>query len=363
MRVVMFAHSHMEYALELGEALSEHEEVMLISPEMQIKRFSGAIGKNLIVYPYQQYRFRSPMNLLTIHKIIKHINMFSPDVIHLQHLFGENPWFDLRFKLLKRKYYFVITVHDVNLHKGDNASIRIPFMYKVDKKYNGQIIVHGENQKKEMIRKYRHPPESVHVLPRGVNSIYKYYKKKEVEEEKHNILFFGRIWEYKGLRYLIKAEPIITKKVPDAKIVIAGRGEGFGKYRRMMVNRDKFKIIDRHIPNEMIPDLFQKSSVVVLPYIDASQSGVVPLAYAFKKPVVITNVGCLPEIVEQGKTGYIVPPRDSEKLAEAIVDLLKNDLKRKKMGQAAYEKTKNELSWDRIAVKTIEIYKKKLCVT
>lgn len=363
MRIVIIAHSHMEYAIELGEALSEHGEVMLIAPEMRIESFSDVIGQNLIVYSYRQHRFRSPMNLLTIHKIIKHIKIFNPDVIHLQHLFGENPWFDLRLKFLRSKYYFVITVHDVNLHKGDNASIRIPFMYKVDKKYIDQIIVHGEIQKKEMIKKYRNPPEAVHVLPRGVNSIYKSYKEKEVEEEKHRILFFGRIWEYKGLQYLIKAEPIITKKVPEAKIVIAGRGEGFDKYKRMMVHKDKFKVYDRHIPNEMVPDLFQKSSVVVLPYIDASQSGVVPLAYAFKKPVVVTNVGCLPEIVEQGKTGYIVPPRDSEKLAEAIVDLLKNDLKRKKMGEAAYKKTINELSWDSIAVKTIEIYKKNLCGT
>lgn len=356
MRIVIFAHSHIEYAIELGEALAEHGKVMLIAPETRIESFFSVIGKNLIVYPYRQPRFRSPTNLLTIHKIIKQINIFNPDVIHLQHLFGEHPWFDLRWKFLRKKYPFVITVHDVNLHKGDNASIRIPFMYRGDGKYIDQIIVHGDIQKKELIKKYRNPPETVHILPRGVNSIYKSYKEKEVEEKAHRILFFGRIWEYKGLRYLIKAEPIITKKVPEAEIVIAGRGEGFDKYRRMMVHKDKFKIYDRYIPNEMVPVLFQKSSVVVLPYIDASQSGVIPLAYAFKRPVVVTNVGCLPEIVEQGKTGYIVPPRDSEKLAEAIVDLLKNDLKRKKMGEEAYKKAKNELSWDNIADKTIEIY-------
>ena len=90
------------------------------------------------------------------------------------------------------------------------------------------------------------------------------------------ILFFGRIWEYKGLEYLIKAEPLITKEVLDAKIIIAGTGENFKKYEEMMVHRDKFIVYNYRTPYKEGEELFQRCSVVVLPYIEAPQSGVVP---------------------------------------------------------------------------------------
>jgi len=202
--------------------------------------------------------------------------------------------------------------------------------------------------------------EKVHVLPRGVNSIYLRFIENGIKEEDGLILFFGRIYEYKGLRYLIEAEPLITEKVPQAKIIIAGTGENFGKYLKMMVHREKFIIHNQAIPSKMVAELFQRASVVVLPYIEASQSGIVPLAYAFKKPVVVTDVGSIPEVVENGKTGYVGPPRDPEKLAQAIIDLLMDREKRRKMGDNGYRKTEEELSWDNIAVKTVEVYKKAL---
>jgi glycosyltransferase involved in cell wall biosynthesis len=108
----------------------------------------------------------------------------------------------------------------------------------------------------------------------------------------------------------------------------------------------------------MVADLFQRASVVVLPYTDASQSGVVPLAYAFGKPVVVTDVGSLPEVVDDAETGYIVPPKDPTRLGDAIIDLLKNKEKRKTMGEKAYRKGEEELSWGRIALRTVEVYKK-----
>jgi glycosyltransferase involved in cell wall biosynthesis len=252
-------------------------------------------------------------------------------------------------------------MHDVILHTGDKESSRIPlFTHKIALKYANRIIVHGKKLKQEMIEEYNKLPGDIHVLPRGINSIYTRYVENPVEEAQNLILFFGRIWEYKGLRYLIEAEPLISKEVPEAKIVIAGRGEDFQRYQNMMVNKEKFIVYNKHIPNEMVVELFQKSSVVVLPYIDASQSGIVPLAYSFKKPVVVSNVGSLPEVVDHNETGYIVPPKDSKKLAAAIIDLLKNDEKRKKMGENAYQKAIGDLSWDKIAKKTVQIYKEVL---
>jgi len=327
-------------------------------PQNRVKHFIEVLEHNVNVQPYCQPRFRYPTNLLTLYGIINKINAFNPDILHIQ---GEHPWFNLTLPFLRRRYPLVTTIHDVVLHIGDSRSRKIPsFIHKLSIIYANQIIVHGEKLKKDMMEKSNKSVSNVHVVPRGVNSIYRRFLKSKVKEEDHLILFFGRIWEYKGLRYLIEAEPLITEKVPTAKIVIAGKGEDFRKYQEMMVHKEKFIIYNQFIPKEMVSELFQRASIVVFPYIEASQSGVVPLAYAFKKPVVVTDVGSIPEVVDDGKTGYIVPPKDPKKLAEAVIDLLEDKEKRRKMGENGYKKTEEELSWDSIAVKTIEVYKKAL---
>jgi glycosyltransferase involved in cell wall biosynthesis len=230
------------------------------------------------------------------------------------------------------------------------------------KKYSNQIIVHGQKLKEQMNEEYKDiPNEKVNVVPIGEHEVapFKKYESKHIKEEDNLVLFFGRIYRYKGLDYLINAEPMITKELPGVKIVIAGKGEDFKKYEDMMVNKENFIVYNDFISYKEGAKLFQRASVVVLPYIEASQSGVIPTAYGFKKPVIATDVGAIPEIVDDEKTGLIVPPKNSKALADAIIKILKDAELRKKMGENGYLKLKTDLSWDRIAEKTIEVYKKK----
>jgi glycosyltransferase involved in cell wall biosynthesis len=99
---------------------------------------------------------------------------------------------------------------------------------------------------------------------------------------------------------------------------------------------------------------------VVLPYVDASQSGVVPLAYTASKPVVATTVGGLPEIVEHGQTGLLVPPRDTAALAGAIVRLLQDAGLRRTLGFNGRRKIDSECSPEIIADKTLRVYRQAL---
>ena len=94
----------------------------------------------------------------------------------------------------------------------------------------------------------------------------------------------------------------------------------------------------------------------MLPYTEASQSGVIPTAYGFKKPVVVTGAGSLPEIVDDGKTGYIVPPRDPEALAGAIVSLLGDPEACRRMGEQGYMKLKTDMAWSAIAQSILSVY-------
>jgi len=104
--------------------------------------------------------------------------------------------------------------------------------------------------------------------------------------------------------------------------------------------------------------LFQKCSVVVLPYVEASQSGVIPAAFGFRKPIISTDVGSLKEIIEHEKTGLIVPAKDAHKLADAIIRLLEDEKLRNEIGAAGYQKLNNELSWEFIKKEIFLIYQR-----
>ena len=355
MRVVCLSFCFYDYTIQLSNTLSKKETVMLMLPNKVLRDELENIEKNVKLHLFKSPKhIYYPTILFTVFEIIKQIKTFNPDVIHFQ---VSSPVLCLFFPFL-RGYPLVGTFHDVKLHLGEERlSNRI--LYNRGRRYMNQIIVHGEKLKEQMIKEYNLPDEKVHAIPIGEHRVipFKKYEREDLKEDQNLILFFGRIYKYKGLEYLIKAEPMITNEVPNAKIVIAGTGDNFKKYEEMMANRDNFNVHNYHISYKEGAELFQRCSVVVLPYIDASQSAVVPIAYAFKKPVVVTDVGAIPEIVDDGVTGFIVPPRNPEALADAIVKLLKDDKLRKEMGENAYKKLKTDLSWNNIAEKTIEVYK------
>jgi glycosyltransferase involved in cell wall biosynthesis len=356
MRIVLFG-IFIDYQIQLANALSRKNTVMLVIPANKLPSvFLGTIDKKVDFRLLGRGKpLYHPTNILILKDFIKKMNEFKPDVVHLQ-LGGTI----IDFVLLPffKRYPIVATFHDVKLHTGEN-SWKTNFIRHWLRKYSDQIIVHGEKLKEQMIKKYNLPSEKVHAIPIGEHEVapFKIYEREDTKEDGNLVLFFGRIYKYKGLEYLIKAEPKITKEVPDAKIIIAGKGERFKKYEDMMINRNNFIVHNYRISYKEGAELFQGCSVVALPYIDASQSGVIPTAYGFKKPVVVTNVGSLPEIVDDGVTGFIVPPKNPEALAEAIVKLLKNEKLRIGMGENAYKKLKTDLSWDKIAEKTIRVYK------
>lgn len=147
-------------------------------------------------------------------------------------------------------------------------------------------------------------------------------KKLGIEDDKKILLFFGYIRPYKGLMHLINAMPILLKEDEKYFLLIVGEFyEGKDKYferiKELNLNKNVL-IIDEFVPNEEVGIYYSASDVVVLPYKSATQSGILNIAYGFRKPVVVTNVGGLPELVEDGKTGFIVEPQNPQALAEGI---------------------------------------------
>lgn len=335
------------YTSQLSNALSKHDVYVLAPIGIETESFEESV--NLIQLPTGNIIKNFLINSIIITRAITFLNTIkkiNPDIIHLQSC---HPWICLFLPFLK-KYTIVTTIHDVNPHPGSRAIDQI-IARNIHIKYSDALIVHGNVAKSILERSV--DAKNVFIVPHGDYSFFLKVSKQKYKEEIGNILFFGRIEEYRGLKYLIEAMSKIEKIVPNIKIVIAGSGSLKG----YDVDSKKLEIYNYYIPESEVGAFFQRASVVVLPYIEGTQTGIIPIAYAFKKPVVVTDVGSIPEVVENGKTGFIVPSKDSNALAEAIIKLLKDDKLRKEMGENAHRKMKNELSWDKIAERTVEVYK------
>lgn len=356
--VTLFSCGFQDYTIQLANSLSKKNiNILLIVPNSEINEFVSSVDKNIQIQIYDQPRLYNLKNLKLVLNFLSLIKHFNTDIVHIQ---GGHFWLSFALPILKVfKYKVVVTVHDPKPHIGENY-LRTRMTNFFGRLFSDKIFVHGIKMKEIMVKEYNYPEENIHIIPIGEHNVepFKKYEQKNLQEDCNTVLFFGRIWEYKGLDYLIKAEPLISKEVPDIKLVIAGKGEDFKRYEDLMINKSKFVIYNHYISYKEGAELFQKSNLVVLPYIDASQSGVVITAYGFKKPVVATDVGSIPEIVDNNITGIIVPPKDHVKLAEAIITLLKNDDLRKRMGKNGYYKLKTDLSWEIISDITINVYKK-----
>ena len=112
-------------------------------------------------------------------------------------------------------------------------------------------------------------------------------------------------------------------------------------------------LVQHYIPNEEVFRYFAAADIVVVPYVTATQSGIVQLAFGFGKPVIVGKVGGLPEAVEEGKTGYLVPPRDSEAIARSVVDFY--DSKREDEMVRQIQQRRSDSSWAKLSETISEI--------
>lgn len=179
-------------------------------------------------------------------------------------------------------------------------------------------------------------------------------QKVEYNEIFYSILFFGRITPYKGLGVLLDAFELAKQTLPMLKLTIAGNGE-VSESEQNIINRnhDCIDLINQWLPETEIYDLFSKSDLVVLPYIEASQSGVAAAAFGAGRTIIASDIGGLKEQVEPGG-GITVKPCNPEALANALIELYRNPELIKEKNKQALKYFEQALTWDASAQKLIE---------
>ena len=356
MKVILYSLGFIYDVVQLANSLSQKIDTTLLIPIQGYQSFvrdakSPVLSPMLNTFFFKHHTYPS---LREVKSIVKKIEEINPDVIHLQPC----TWLNLALPFLK-KYPIVTTIHDVFPMKGRTMTmVNYPFQI-LQMGFSDKLLDWGNYTKKLLQNRWGISEKKIDVVPYGGHEIFQKWGVNDFAESKNIVLFFGQIHEHKGLDYLIKSEPIVRKEVPDLKIIIAGKG----RLPPELADKTKDKSFQVHnyfIPYPYLIELLKKSSIVAFPYIEATQSGGMFMAFAFEKAIVATKVGNFPEYVDAWKTGLIVPPKDPNALAEAIIYLLKNEDVRRKMGREGYNKMKSEFSWDISAKKHIQIYERLL---
>jgi len=345
------------YAFEMTKALSQKTKVLAIvsnyAENIESWRIEARHNDNLEISSYNTYRsipefVISLFNFRLFKRIAQFITTSNANAIYIPmgHFWN-------RF-ILKgiNKITVYKTIHDVILHNGEDG-----LLYKLSEKifgYKGDgYVVLDEKYVPILAKRVHISNNKICVIPHA--SFRSYGFSSNVDETRYNkILFFGRIIKYKGIDILLDA----FKKIDGLplRLKIAGNGD-FTPYMNKAKSIKNIELNIGWIKDEDIHNLFKDVDLVVLPYISASQSGVIPLAYSFGKPVIATDIGALSSQVIDGKTGYIVPVNDVDALKDAIIKSYSSEENLVKMKREALLYA-NENSWEKSSEKLLEFIEK-----
>mgnify|MGYP004695215913 FL=1 len=351
--LLMLAPHSLQYTIIDIKKEYPHTGVFASSVYPELKTFDGYIDMDKFFVANRtsnkSYSLSYWKKTLSIYRFIRR-NKF--DVIHTPCLFG----------LKHMLFYFagckvVTTIHDPFPHTGEKNRTSIQNR-KIAVRYSNGITLLNNKQKDEFCSFYNISPNKLCINKLGVYENIALMASDVKTNKKNNVLFFGRISPYKGIEYLCKAMEIVRKEVPDATLTIAGSGRIYFDISPY-VNKGYIDLHNRFIQTEEIATMLKQCSICVCPYTDATQSGVIMTSFALSKPVIASNVGGLGEMIDEGKSGLLVEPKNPVALANAILKLLKNPIELARMESYIHESYyKGKDSWLNIAETYIDFYKK-----
>ncbi|MCG6967115.1 MAG: glycosyltransferase [Chromatiaceae bacterium] len=263
------------------------------------------------------------LNPLSWRKAVNRVLAYDADIVVL-------PWWSVYWvvcfrylarALRRRGLTVVFFCHNVIEH--ESAGWKTALTRSV-LRHGCRFVVHTKEDAAQLRRLIPGASVSVHAHP-----IYDQFPEPKHELPKRGsleLLFYGFVRPYKGLDVLVEA---MARTSEGTQLTIAGEfwadEERIRSRIRDLGLSDRIELRSRYQTDQETAELFARSDVVILPYRSATGSGVVPVAYHYDKPVIATRVGGLPEVVDDGKTGILIPADSVDALAEAINGLTRDD--------------------------------------
>jgi glycosyltransferase involved in cell wall biosynthesis len=263
------------------------------------------------------------------HNVLSSIFGLRPNLVHFT---GPHLWNPLLLSALRRTGIPTIqTIHDLHPHAGSSYGRLLYLWNGWVRRTAGHILVHGERFRQQLLEEGT-VPERITQTPL-THLFLSHARERSLRESPPPIryepwaLFIGRLEAYKGIDILVQAAVQL-----GAGITIAGQGELVNLIRRPIPLNVTLR--NELVADEDAIDLVRRCGVLVLPYIEASQSALVAAAYFFQKPVIGTRVGALPEYIIEGETGWVIPPGDPHALAVSLKSALADPAELERMGRA-----------------------------
>lgn len=345
---------------KVANCLSRLEEIELhiITIGDKNVRFKEGNTNVHVIKKSTYYPLYLPSAVMHLKRKIVEIN---PDVVHAQGTFTP---YSTAVALVCKKYPALLSVRGIvakefRFYTGlgfiFGASIeRINEKYALSKIPN--IIVTSPHSKYVICKM---TSSNIYVIPNGID--FDEIQKIRTEDRlKHPaILFMGTLGRVKGIDVLLNAIPIIRKEIPNLHVYIAGKSESEGDNLKKLVkalNIEESVSFLGFVSGDEKYAYCKSADIYVQPSRYETFGVVLLEAMACGKPVVASNVGGIPFVVEDGKTGLLFESENVEELAEKIISLLGDKERRTKMGEAGRERAKG-FTWERSAERTVEVYK------
>ena len=289
------------------------------------------------------------LNFRVSWKWMKFLKQSHYDVIHLTWplRYCSFPLYFLRSKM-------ILTMHDPIPHSS-HQTIENRFHRWCSIHLTPNIILLNKTQKDDFIKKYSIDESRVYLSELSIYTHLKHTIPAPPLIDNPYILYVGSILPHKGIEYLCEAMLPIAKEKKEIHVVIAGKGKFYFDKSQYEKNPN-FIFINRFITNEELVSLISNCIAVVCPYTDATQSGVIMSAFALNKPVIATKVGALQEMVVNERHGFLVQPKDTKELENAIRKIIHPEIGKQMSDFIQKDYSSGEHSWQKISAKVLDIY-------
>lgn len=300
-------------------------------------------------------RVSSIANIGAMVKLGRLVHNIGADIIHYQ---SGVVWEGLAPTWFTRARV-ITTVHDVVHHPHQLRNQFTPqvLMDRLALKSDA-LIVHGDCLRGMAERRYcgrlQRRPKSIATIAHPL--ILRYGTGRANSRSGRNVLLFGSLAQWKGIEVLMPAMVALLRRLPDARLKIAGPSSTPDYYRSLSPGTPNIELDIRRQSDDEVRKLFSWADLVVLPYIEASQSGVLHIANSFAVPVVASRVGALAESIEHGVNGLLVPAGNVDLLTDALFDLLSDAALRERIIANIEMRRDAEMQHNSIGAATSEFY-------